>query len=52
MTKDVEIAEPTIKPVPKEKPDRQIKERPNKDDPWTVPYPYDPKTYPAPTPKA
>ncbi len=48
MKKEVEIAEPIVVPRPKEK----EKIKPNKNDPWTVPAPYNPKTHPAPTPKA
>lgn len=45
--------EPAVLPEPTIKPKRETpKPRPDKNDPWTVPYPYDPKTHPQPTPKA
>jgi hypothetical protein len=44
--REVKPAEPIV--IPK----RRVKPKPNKNDPWTVPYPYDPKKSPQPTPRA
>lgn len=46
---EVQPAEPKIKP--NTKPEREVKPRPNENDPWTVPKKY-PEHWPQPTPKA